>query len=169
MFMNQLTNHEIVCNGTFYYPANKHYNGQGTVTCDRCGQENLDVCVGYEKMDLCLSCVDSITKDMKNRHLGIAKIDSMTKDMKNQHSKIAKIVYSKYKHNHPEVLDKVIVDVLKRMTSAEFKNDPVDYLRTWKQRRGCTEELRMPEDLSYQVIEEIYNNMPSSYYEVWGY
>jgi hypothetical protein len=50
--------------GIYYNPANKHYNNpNGTVSCDRCKREDIKVCIGYgENYDLCMTCVDEISK-----------------------------------------------------------------------------------------------------------
>ena len=48
--------------GTFYSPAQKHYNNKLSVVCDKCLRENLDICIGYEKYDLCFNCVQDFVK-----------------------------------------------------------------------------------------------------------
>ncbi len=54
---------EQICKfGTHYNPASKHYNDIQNVVCDRCFRENLDICIGYEKYDLCFSCVQEIVR-----------------------------------------------------------------------------------------------------------
>jgi hypothetical protein len=57
---------EIVMNGTYFYPAWKHYGGKPVpVTCDCCKRENLECCIGYSRdLDLCMTCVDTISKTM---------------------------------------------------------------------------------------------------------
>lgn len=57
---------QIIKNGTFYYPAWKHYGRIANVVCDKCLKNNLISCVGYVNKDLCLQCVDFITK--RNQH-----------------------------------------------------------------------------------------------------
>lgn len=52
---------EILKYGTYYYPANKHYSGKGSVGCDRCKKTKLTSCIGYEQMDLCLICADELS------------------------------------------------------------------------------------------------------------
>ncbi|ARF11260.1 hypothetical protein Klosneuvirus_1_117 [Klosneuvirus KNV1] len=53
----------ILKNGTYYYPATKHYGINSTnVICDRCKRTNLDVCIGLDTYDLCLSCIQDISK-----------------------------------------------------------------------------------------------------------
>ena len=47
--------------GTYYNPASLHYaNVTANVTCNRCYQDQLRVCIGYKNIDLCLLCVDQI-------------------------------------------------------------------------------------------------------------
>lgn len=48
--------------GTFFYPAWKHYGVKMYVSCDRCNRQNLEVSLGYGKYDLCLLCVDELTR-----------------------------------------------------------------------------------------------------------
>ena len=51
----------ILTRGSFYYPAWKHYgNPETRVKCDRCERTDLLTCVGYERMDLCLPCVEIV-------------------------------------------------------------------------------------------------------------
>lgn len=54
----------IVKYGTYYFPANEHYGGQGYVTCDRCAKNKLNACIGYDSEDLCLNCVTVITNSI---------------------------------------------------------------------------------------------------------
>jgi hypothetical protein len=51
--------------GTYYNPANKHYNNGQHVVCDRCYRKNLDICIGYEKYDLCFNCVQDVIRTNK--------------------------------------------------------------------------------------------------------
>lgn len=46
--------------GTYYSPAWKHYGKSGSVGCDRCLEEPLNVSVGWMDYDLCLSCLNEI-------------------------------------------------------------------------------------------------------------
>jgi hypothetical protein len=54
----------IILKGSFYYPAYKHYNKVTNVRCDRCNKENLQCCIGYGEMDLCMRCADIVTQIM---------------------------------------------------------------------------------------------------------
>lgn len=48
----------VVLCGTYYNPANKHYDLKGVVNCDRCHRQNLNVCIGSDdNVDLCMDCV----------------------------------------------------------------------------------------------------------------
>jgi hypothetical protein len=55
--------------GEYYNPANKHYNGQEDVGCDRCQKTNITVCIGYRDIDLCLKCVSDINTKYENEEL----------------------------------------------------------------------------------------------------
>ena len=60
--LSRETTINIVKNGTYYFPASKHYNNQSTnVVCDRCRKTNLDTCIGLDNYDLCLSCVQDVS------------------------------------------------------------------------------------------------------------
>ena len=52
----------LIDNGTFYYPAWKHYNRKTKVFCDRCHRQDLMASIGYAQFDLCLLCVDELTR-----------------------------------------------------------------------------------------------------------
>lgn len=54
--------YNVIDNGTYYYPAWKHYNRKTNVFCDRCNRQQLKACIGYKQFDLCLWCVDELTK-----------------------------------------------------------------------------------------------------------
>lgn len=52
----------ILKNGTYYFPATKHYNNNSTsVICDRCRKSNLNACIGLDSYDMCLSCIQDIS------------------------------------------------------------------------------------------------------------
>ncbi len=53
----------ILTRGTFYFPAWKHYgNPETVVKCDRCERTELLTCVGYDRMDLCMNCVEIVAR-----------------------------------------------------------------------------------------------------------
>ena len=53
---------KICENGTYYNPASNHYDGITNVVCDKCYRDNLNISIGWQSLDLCLSCVDEINK-----------------------------------------------------------------------------------------------------------
>ena len=59
---------QIFRNGIYYSPSGKHYNKPNTnVVCDRCHTTQLDVCIGYEDYDMCLTCIQEIGKQLKRK------------------------------------------------------------------------------------------------------
>lgn len=52
----------IIENGTFYYPANKHYGFKGVVNCDMCQRTNIEASIGFGDDDLCMECISNLTK-----------------------------------------------------------------------------------------------------------
>ncbi|ATZ80392.1 hypothetical protein BMW23_0335 [Bodo saltans virus] len=52
---------QVVDNGTYYYPAWKHYGKHVNVFCDRCNRSCLSASIGFKNYDLCLRCVDELT------------------------------------------------------------------------------------------------------------
>ena len=57
---------ETVTHGQMYFPATNHYSHFCVVACDRCNKTNLDICIGYEKIDLCLPCAEKVANDINN-------------------------------------------------------------------------------------------------------
>lgn len=54
----------VVNNGNYFFPAWKHYGNKNlAVNCDRCNKSNLQACIGYGEIDLCLNCVDILTNN----------------------------------------------------------------------------------------------------------
>jgi hypothetical protein len=53
---------EVVENGQFFFPAYSHYGTKTNVVCDRCKKTNLVSCIGYDTLDLCLSCAGTVTE-----------------------------------------------------------------------------------------------------------
>ena len=51
----------ILERGRFFYPAGVHYgNPDASVVCDRCKRSGIKTCIGYDRYDLCLPCVDQV-------------------------------------------------------------------------------------------------------------
>ena len=54
---------ECAKKGKYFNPSTDHYEDASTnVVCDRCGLNNLSVCIGYKDTDLCLDCVTELSK-----------------------------------------------------------------------------------------------------------
>lgn len=51
-----LSYQRVIRNGKYYYPANSQYTNSSEVFCDRCDRGKLRACIGWNGMDLCLSC-----------------------------------------------------------------------------------------------------------------
>jgi hypothetical protein len=66
--------------GIYYYPATKHYENGGQVSCDRCFKNYIDMSIGWKNYDLCLPCVNEINEQLKNRF----NTKIMTNMMQNQ-------------------------------------------------------------------------------------
>lgn len=60
------TDQEILNNifrlGKYYNPAHKHYDENTDVVCDKCQRHGIDVSIGWKNYDLCMSCVDYMSK-----------------------------------------------------------------------------------------------------------
>jgi hypothetical protein len=63
---NDVITSNIISNGVEYNPAWKHYGKEVRVICDRCGKQRIDVCIGWDKHDLCLECVQQIKDKLIN-------------------------------------------------------------------------------------------------------
>lgn len=61
--LQQLEN--CIKQGKYYYPAVKHYHNGAIVQCDRCLRTNLKCCIGHQQIDLCLSCAQLISMNIK--------------------------------------------------------------------------------------------------------
>jgi hypothetical protein len=63
--------YKLIDHGTYSFPAWKRYGRKTAVFCDRCHRQNLRAAVGYSQFDLCLLCVDELTRlnyDCPSRH-----------------------------------------------------------------------------------------------------
>jgi hypothetical protein len=58
---NAALNAAILERGQFYFPAGMHYgNPDGGVNCDRCRRTALKACIGFDRYDYCLPCVEAV-------------------------------------------------------------------------------------------------------------
>ncbi len=48
--------------GQYYNPSQNHYKKDVNVVCDRCHKSNLKTCIGYDTYDLCMGCIESLSK-----------------------------------------------------------------------------------------------------------
>jgi hypothetical protein len=54
---------EILKNGKFYCPASAHHDfAHPNIRCDRCQKTKLKTSIGYNKMDICMTCVVELEK-----------------------------------------------------------------------------------------------------------
>lgn len=58
---------KVLKEGSYYNPANLHYGSEGTVSCDRCKREDISMCIGNSKNDLCMECVCTIEKELESK------------------------------------------------------------------------------------------------------
>jgi hypothetical protein len=72
MDTNGLTKNDlmvIISKGQIFCPAYLHYGSKElNISCNYCGRKNLACCVGYENYDLCMECVDKITRPSQQNH-----------------------------------------------------------------------------------------------------
>ena len=61
----------VIKYGKFYYPAISHYPNSLNIQCDRCYKNDLQSCIGYEDIDLCLKCVDLLINFKNTNHFEI--------------------------------------------------------------------------------------------------
>lgn len=50
--------------GIYYNPASLHYKCKRNIFCVRCNMPNLQICIGFENYDLCMSCVKDLTDEL---------------------------------------------------------------------------------------------------------
>jgi hypothetical protein len=109
----QLGYFKLLENGTYYYPAWKHYNRKTNVFCDRCNKQNLRASIGFSQFDLCLTCVDNMTKykyECPSRYCHETRIirDNMTNNARPEYIDINKYYQDQYLENNKEkYVDKV--------------------------------------------------------------
>jgi hypothetical protein len=88
---------DIVKNGTYYCPANKHYGFTGLVTCDRCQVQGLKVCIGYGQMDLCMRCVDIVAGNIRT-------INVQPMVPQRQHQFVTRMVQNMYRERDDDIV-----------------------------------------------------------------
>lgn len=103
----QLGYYQLIDNGTYYYPAWKHYNRKTKVFCDRCYRQNLRACIGYANYDLCLLCVDELTRlnfDCPSRHCHESKFinDNSVSFSRPEYVDLNKYYYHQQYDNKPK-------------------------------------------------------------------
>ena len=139
---------KIVEHGTYYFPAWKHYNNSNAnVVCDKCHENNLTASIGYDKYDLCLLCANQLSHQL----FAIIK----TKNELPQSNDVIMGLLEKWDHlgkNSSKMIYDYIIKVIK---SPEFQTDRSSYLSNWQQRRGFTQELRIPEDPALEIIQKL--------------
>lgn len=76
---NNLTKNDamiIISRGQLFCPAYLHYGSNLlNVKCSGCGMDNLPCCVGYESFDLCMGCVNTVTKSLQPQQNFIKQIN----------------------------------------------------------------------------------------------
>lgn len=128
----------LFTNGSYYYPAGKHYNNvKAIVICDICKKENIIACIGYDKYDACLECV--------NKHLNI----------KNEY-KLLINKYLKPYYYDSSTNQTISDDILQRILSQKITQV---YLNNWKNERSATEIFIIPNDVSYEIIKKMFNDL----------
>lgn len=124
----QLGYFKLLENGTYYYPAWKHYNRKVNVVCDRCNRQNLRASIGYSQFDLCLSCVDELTRnkyDCPSRYCHETKIirDNLTSNAKPEYIDLNKFYQDQYVENNKEGY----VDKVKKIENFEEEQNTNNY------------------------------------------
>jgi len=69
------------------------------------------------------------------------------------------ILVGNWGHLSKDSLSKIYDDIMKRMESKEWRDNPFVYLSAWEKRRGNTEELRIPEDGSRQIMRQMADSL----------
>ncbi len=63
--MDRETMMKVFKYGTYYNPASKRYGEGANVVCDRCHRTGLDISIGLQHYDLCLICIQDISRSVK--------------------------------------------------------------------------------------------------------
>lgn len=67
--------------GKYYNPAWNHYGRKTNVVCDRCKTTQLKVCIGWNKYDLCMKCVDQISRHIREPEIDPRDMTLMMQSM----------------------------------------------------------------------------------------
>lgn len=85
---NAALNVAILERGQFYFPAGMHYgNPDGGVNCDRCRRTGLKACIGFDRFDYCLPCVETV-----------AVVAAMPADLEIRLPRITRSVFDRTEH-----------------------------------------------------------------------
>ncbi len=110
----------VVQNGTFYYPAYKHYgNYPINVVCDYCNKSNLSCSVGFGDKDLCLSCVDLFVNTQNNNSPKLQDIYKPKQEFK--HRPLTRMMQDSVRQNIPH--DKIKITTLMMQDSVRQNFD----------------------------------------------
>lgn len=95
-----LSQHEILDilkQGRYYFPANKHYNFQGTVNCDRCYKQNIVASIGYLDYDLCLDCARNCEEVLERERSVGPPPEIMTLMMQDRYRPMTRMLQRQYR------------------------------------------------------------------------
>lgn len=119
----------ILKHGTYYNPAHLHYdNPNCLVACDKCNKTNLTIAIGYDKYDLCLLCVDTLSNNpliqsAVNRELDPSLVTFMMQDTFEYKPIPSHIQYNPNVNKLPtRMMQDVYKRKLKQNESVEYKH-----------------------------------------------
>jgi len=107
--------------GTFYNPATAHYNNGLCVVCDRCYRQNLNVCIGYDKYDLCMKCIEEISAvDIQNKQKSKNPLDEVKTRMLVSQYDYPKCIKKQWRSTLCNKLPKEVGSVVAKMMPSQF-------------------------------------------------
>ncbi|AYV87020.1 MAG: hypothetical protein Sylvanvirus19_3 [Sylvanvirus sp.] len=65
------------------------------------------------------------------------------------------LVVKDWSHFEPETIQLIANRVKQVFESAEFVSNPKSYLSKWSHKRGYTEELRIPDDPAFRILNKM--------------
>jgi len=71
--MKETDTHSLVMLGAYYNPASSRYPERGSsvwVSCDRCHTNHIPCCISWNEFDMCLTCVDRVTRTLNGKKTG---------------------------------------------------------------------------------------------------